>query len=96
MSAIDSTQYISVIILIIFAIIVIAFASNFRHRGLKGVQDRRTGRQYYVDSDLRLTYGQYMKYHPDSNFTYAEYKRAQAQRAYTKSGSSKDLKRMVR
>jgi len=88
------TFFLPPILLLISIIVLVRVLSHRQRRGSS--TPNPTSRHYYVDTDLRLTYAQYMKFHPDSNFTYAEYKRAQAQRAYTKAGTSRDLKRMVR
>jgi hypothetical protein len=46
--------------------------------------------------DLRLPYKRFKELHPRSNITYEEHKKLQAQRAFKKTRSSNNNKRMVR
>jgi hypothetical protein len=63
-----------------------------------------SGRQVYVpgefsgqmELDLRLPYRRFRQLYPQSNLTYEAYKKLQAQRAFRRSMSSEDNKRMVR
>ena len=64
----------------------------------------RTGRQVYIpgefsmqmELDLRLPYRRFRQLYPHSKLTYKEYKKLQMQRAFRRSMSSQDNKRMVR
>jgi hypothetical protein len=64
----------------------------------------RAGRQVYIpgefsmqmELDLRLPYRRFRQLYPHSKLTYKEYKRLQMQRAFRRSMSSQDNKRMVR
>lgn len=46
--------------------------------------------------NMRLTYKRYMELYPETNITYEQYKKMQAQHAYKKAVSSTKIKRMVR
>jgi len=64
----------------------------------------RSGRQVYVpgefskqmELDLRLPYRRFKQLYPSSKISYKEYKQLQMQRAFRRSMSSQDNKRMVR
>jgi len=64
----------------------------------------RTGRKMYIpgefsaqmELDLRLPYSRFKQLYPSSSLTYKEYKKLQTQRAFRRSMSSQDNKRMVR
>ncbi len=64
----------------------------------------RAGRQVYVpgefssqmELDLRLPYRRFKQLYPNSKISYKEYKQLQTQRAFRRSMSSQDNKRMVR
>ena len=63
-----------------------------------------SGRQVYIpgefssqmELDLRLPYRRFRQLYPSSTLTYEEYKKLQMQRAFRRSMSSEDNKRMVR
>ncbi len=63
-----------------------------------------TGRKVYIpgqfspqmELDLRLPYRRFKQLYPSSRLTYKEYKSLQKQRAFRRSMSSQDNKRMVR
>ena len=63
-----------------------------------------SGRQVYIpgefssqmELDLRLPYRRFRQLYPHSNLTYEAYKKLQMQRAFRRSMSSEDNKRMVR
>ncbi len=63
-----------------------------------------SGRQVYVpgefssqmELDLRLPYRRFRQLYPHSDLTYEAYKKLQMQRAFRRSMSSQDNKRMVR
>ena len=48
------------------------------------------------ETDIRLTYKRYKELYPNATITYQEYKELQKKRAFKKSVSSRNLKRMVR
>ena len=49
-----------------------------------------------MELDLRLPYRRFRQLYPETRMTYDEYKRLQTQRAFRRSMSSQDNKRMVR
>jgi hypothetical protein len=49
-----------------------------------------------MELDLRLPYRRFKELYPSSRLTYEEYKKLQMQRAFRRSMSSQDNKRMVR
>jgi len=49
-----------------------------------------------MELDLRLPYTRFKQLYPSSKLTYNEYKKLQMQRAFRRSMSSQDNKRMVR
>ncbi|MCW4044320.1 MAG: hypothetical protein NWE94_02235 [Candidatus Bathyarchaeota archaeon] len=82
--------------------VVVALKSQKKTRPLQRYQS--SGRQVYVpgefseqmELDLRLPYRRFRQIYPHSNLTYDAYKKLQMQRAFRRSMSSKDNKRMVR
>jgi hypothetical protein len=84
------TQEIFWLILIgIFALIVVWLITREI-----GTAPKLYGLQKEVN--MRLTYKRYMELYPDTNITYEQYKKMQAQHAYRKAVSSTKIKRMVR
>jgi hypothetical protein len=67
-------------------------------------QRYRSGRKAYIpgefsaqmELDLRLPYSRFKQLYPSNTLTYKEYKKLQMQRAFRRSMSSQDNKRMVR
>ncbi len=54
------------------------------------------GKRSYNHTDLRLPYRKYVRMYPDSGLSYEQYKKLQAQNAYKRLGSSREIKRIVR
>ncbi|MCW4013149.1 MAG: hypothetical protein NWF07_09190 [Candidatus Bathyarchaeota archaeon] len=48
------------------------------------------------ETDIRLTFKRYKELYPNATITYQEYKDLQKKKAFKKSVSSRNLKRMVR
>ena len=91
------------LILIGLAVIVIAIISLSKSKS-QPVTRHHGGRQVYIpgefssqmELDLRLPYRRFKQLYPSSNLTYEGYKKLQTQRAFRRSMSSQDNKRMVR
>jgi hypothetical protein len=102
---VDPTLYpvtIFVIIWVIFAIV--AATALIRNKAFTLGKRYRYGRRAYapgefspqMELDLRLPYKRFKQLYPSSRLTYEEYKKLQMKRAFRRSMSSQDNKRMVR
>jgi hypothetical protein len=88
--------------LVFIVAIVIALKAQKRTQPLERYHS--SGRQVYVpgefsgqmELDLRLPYRRFRQLYPSSTLTYEEYKKLQTQRAFRRSMSSEDNKRVVR
>lgn len=88
-----------VVILIFLAVAVRVLISKTQpvklyHRGRQTYMPGEFSRQ--VELDLRLPYRRFMQLYPSSKLSYKEYKELQTRRAFRRSISSQDNKRMVR
>jgi hypothetical protein len=91
------------LVLIGLGMIVVAIIS-FKKSKHRSPQRYRSGRMAYVpgefsgqlEFDLRLPYKRFKQIYPDNTITYKEYKKLQMRRAFRRSMSSQDNKRMVR
>ena len=91
------------LILIGLAVIIIAIISLAKSKTQPALH-HHGGRQVYIpgefssqmELDLRLPYRRFKQLYPSSRLTYGEYKKLQMQRAFRRSMSSQDNKRMVR
>jgi hypothetical protein len=87
--------------LVFIAAIIIAVKAQKRTQRIERYRGRR---QVYMpgefssqmELDLRLPYRRFRQLYPSSRLTYEEYKKLQMQRAFRRSMSSQDNKRMVR
>ena len=94
------------ILLLIFlgSILIVVAAITFNKSKPKQTQRYRSGRKTYIpgefstqmELDLRLPYKRFKQLYPNNTSTYKEYKKLQMQRAFRRSMSSQDNKRMVR
>ncbi len=103
----DPEVFVPVYLLIVFGLIIVIAAvySKSRKKGAQ-VSSRyhASGRLKYVpgqfsgqmELDLRLPFRRFRQLYPEVKWTYEEYKRVQMQRAFRRSMSSQDNKRMVR
>jgi hypothetical protein len=94
-----------IISLIVVGLIFIGAAIiALRSQKTQPLKRYRSRRQVYspgefssqMELDLRLPYRRFKQLYPDSRLTYKEYKALQMQRAFRRSMSSQDNKRMVR
>ena len=100
----DPIFYPAVLFVAIGLLIVIAAAiASLRNRTyptkrFRGVRMTYTPGEFssQMELDLRLPYRRFKQLYPSSRLTYDEYKRLQMQRAFRRSMSSQDNKRMVR
>ena len=91
------------LILVGLAMIIAAIIS-FKKSKANMSQRYRSGRKEYIpgefsaqmELDLRLPYRRFKQLYPSNTLTYKEYKKLQMQRAFRRSMSSQDNKRMVR
>ncbi|MCW4011231.1 MAG: hypothetical protein NWF05_11555 [Candidatus Bathyarchaeota archaeon] len=89
---------------VVMFIVFIAVTSIIRSQHLKKANRYRSKTQKYVpggfsssmELDLRLPYRRFTQLYPGNRLTYPQYKRLQMQRAFRRSMSSQDNKRMVR
>jgi hypothetical protein len=89
------------VIILIFIAVVVKISIS-KPRTVKSYY--HTGRQVYIpgefsmqmELDLRLPYRRFRQLYPHSKLTYKEYKKLQMQRAFRRSMSSQDNKRMIR
>ncbi len=96
--------FISFIILGIAIVIITLILISTTRRKEQGSKRFHSARQRYVSGqfseqmelDLRLPYRRFKQLYPGTRWTYEEYKRIQMQRAFRRSTSSQDNKRMVR
>jgi hypothetical protein len=92
------------VLFLIAILIFIAVAVRVLISKAKPVKSYYRGRQVYVpgefssqmELDLRLPYRRFKQLYPSSKLSYKEYKKLQMQRAFRRSMSSQDNKRMVR
>jgi hypothetical protein len=83
---------------------VVAAILSFKRSKANMPKRYHTGRKTYIpgefsaqmELDLRLPYRRFKQLYPSSSLTYKEYKKLQMQRAFRRSMSSQDNKRMVR
>jgi len=88
--------------LVFIIAVVVALKAQKKTQPLKRYNS--SGRQVYMpgefssqmELDLRLPYRRFRQLYPSSRLTYEEYKKLQMQRAFRRSMSSQDNKRMVR
>lgn len=86
------------------SILIVVVAITYNKSKPKQPQRYRSGRKEYIpgefsaqmELDLRLPYKRFKQLYPDNTLTYKEYKKLQMQRAFRRSMSSQDNKRMVR
>jgi hypothetical protein len=64
------------------------------YQGYAPSQFNQVSRQ--MELDIRLPYRRFKQIYPHSNYTYEEYKQMQKQKAFKRSMSSQENKRMVR
>lgn len=94
------------IIFIIVWLLIVGMAVKVLTRNRAKLQSKRyhTPQHKYVpgdfsaqmELDLRLPYRRFRQLYPNSGLSYENYKRLQMQRAFRRSMSSQDNKRMVR
>ena len=95
---------IALIVLGLVFIVAIVIALKAQKKTPRLGRYHSSGRQVYVpgefssqmELDLRLPYRRFRQLYPSSTLTYEEYKKLQMQRAFRRSMSSEDNKRMVR
>lgn len=100
----DSTVYPIVPLIVLGLVFIGAAIIALRSQKTQPLKRYRSGHQKYVSGefssqmelDLRLPYRRFKQLYPSSRLTYDEYKRLQMQRAFRRSMSSQDNKRMVR
>jgi hypothetical protein len=103
----DLTLFFPIVFLIIIGLfaVIIVIVSLTKNRAQTAQSKRyRNRRQVYVSGefgsvqmelDLRLPYRRFRELYPSSKLTYREYKHLQMQRAFRRSMSSQENKRMV-
>jgi hypothetical protein len=99
-----SIFYSIVPLLLLLLVIVVLAIISFKKSKAKLPQRYRSGRKEYIpgefsaqmELDLRLPYRRFKQLYPSNTLTYKEYKKLQTQRAFRRSMSSQDNKRMVR
>ena len=87
--------------LVFIVAVIVALKAQKKAQRIERYRGRR---QVYVpgefsrqmELDLRLPYRRFRQVYPSSKLTYEEYKKLQMQRAFRRSMSSQDNKRMVR
>lgn len=103
----DFTLYFPIVFLIIVGILVVIVAviSMATNRAQTQQNKRyKSRRQIYtpgafsgqMELDIRLPYRRFRQLYPNSKLTYREYKQLQMSRAFRRSMSSQENKRMVR
>lgn len=100
----DLTIYPIISLIVLGLIFVGAAIIALRSQKTQPLKRYRSVHQKYVSGefssqmelDLRLPYRRFKQLYPDSILTYEEYKKLQMQRAFRRSMSSQDNKRMVR
>ena len=80
-------------------IVILVFVAHLlrpRHKTskLSAYEPNKTRR--YTEYDLRLPYKRFKELYPWTAITYQDYKKLQTERAFKRSGSSENNKRMVR
>lgn len=80
------------------AIIVLKSRKTQSLKRYRGVYQKYVSGEFssQMELDLRLPYRRFKQLYPSSRLTYEEYKKLQMQRAFRRSMSSQDNKRMVR
>ena len=99
-----SAFYSFIPLIIVGLAMIIAAIISFKKSKANMSQRYRSGRKAYIpgefsaqmELDLRLPYRRFKQLYPSSKLTYKEYKKLQMQRAFRRSMSSQDNKRMVR
>jgi hypothetical protein len=104
--ALDPTFIFPVIALVIIgvAFILVAVIAYAKSKPQKAIRYRTSHHQKYVpgefsgqmEFDMRQPYRRFKQLYPGTRWTYEEYKRLQMQRAFRRSMSSQENKRMVR
>ena len=100
----DSTVYPIISLIVLGLIFIGAAIIALRSQKAQPLKRYRIVHQKYVSGefssqmelDLRLPYRRFKQLYPESTLTYEEYKKLQMQRAFRRSMSSQDNKRMVR
>ena len=102
----DTEAFVPIYILIVVGLmlVIVAVFSKSRKSNQGASRYQSSGRLKYVpgqfssqmEMDLRLPYRRFRQLYPENKLTYEEYKRLQMQRAFRRSMSSQDNKRMVR
>ena len=100
----DSTVYPIISLIVLGLIFIGAAIIALEKQKTQPLRRYRTVRQRYVpgefssqmELDLRLPFRRFKQLYPSSGLTYEEYKKLQMQRAFRRSMSSQDNKRMVR
>ena len=97
--------YPAIPLIVLGLVFIVAIVIGVKAQKKKPLQRyHSSGRQVYipgefseqVELDLRLPYRRFRQLYPHSNLTYEAYKKLQMQRAFRRSMSSEDNKRMVR
>jgi len=100
-----ASDFYSVVPLILIGLaLVVAAIISLRRSKTRPAMRHHGGRHVYIpgefseqmELDLRLPYRRFRQLYPHSNLTYEAYKKLQMQRAFRRSMSSEDNKRMVR
>lgn len=101
----DITFLFPIVFLLIVGVFVVLIALISMAKNRTQTQQKRykSRRQVYIpgafseqmELDLRLPYRRFRQIYPNSKLTYREYKQLQMQRAFRRSMSSQDNKRMV-
>jgi hypothetical protein len=102
---VDPALYPVIIFVIIWVIFAIVTATALiRNKALRFGKRYHYGRHTYapgefspqMELDLRLPYKRFKQLYPSTRLTYEEYKKLQMKRAFRRSMSAQDNKRMVR
>lgn len=108
MASIPITAFIPIVFIGVVVIVIAVLTLNASRRKETAPPSRYSfktpTRQPYVpggfsqqmELDMRLPYRRFKQIYPHSSLTYDEYKRLQMQKAFRRSLSSQDNKRMVR
>jgi hypothetical protein len=101
---VDSTVYPTISLIVLGLVFIGAAIIALRSQKTQPLKRYRSRRYAYtpgefssqMELDLRLPYRRFRQLYPSSSLTYEEYKKLQMQRAFRRSMSSQDNKRMVR
>jgi hypothetical protein len=101
---VDPLIYPTISLIVVGLIFIGAAIIALKSQKTQPLKRYRSRRQVYapgefssqMELDLRLPYRRFKQLYPDSRLTYKEYKALQMQRAFRRSMSSQDNKRMVR